>query len=201
MKVDSAVQEDARQALLEMQRYLADEIAPMMAVDAASALLRMPPKYGAAAIQHWLEEQLRAPNQAVTVSRYLYHAVKKFHLFSEFELIDKPAMDRYVAGLSRLVLQLCPDRERDELALRLSRIGKAKTTLSAPVRLLNREMGSEAQEEQLRQALAQEAQGKPKADAKGPAPVSPRASAPYPGPPPGVPAPSPGPPPAPPGPP
>jgi hypothetical protein len=60
VKVDSAVQEDARQALAEMQRYLADEIAPMMAVDAASALLRMPPKYGAAAIQHWLEEQLRA---------------------------------------------------------------------------------------------------------------------------------------------
>jgi hypothetical protein len=176
VKVDSAVQEDARQALLEMQRYLADEIAPMMAVDAASTLLRMPPKYGAAAIQHWLEEQLRAPNQAVTVSRFLYHAVKKFHLFSEFELIDKPAMDRYVAGLSRLVLQLCPDRERDELALRLSRIGDAKTTLSAPVQLLNREMGSEAQEEEIRQALAREAQEEPEDAGRGPAPASPRMS-------------------------
>jgi hypothetical protein len=177
VKVDSAVQEDARQALLEMQRYLADEIAPMMAVDAASALLRMPPKYGAAAIQHWLEDQLRSPNQAVTVSRYLYHAVKKFHLFSEFDLIDKPAMDRYVAGLSRLVLKLCPDRERDELALRLSRIGETKTTLSAPVQLLNREMGSETQEEQIRQAQAQAAHEQSgRAGGQGPAPVSPRMS-------------------------
>jgi hypothetical protein len=149
----------------------------MMAVDAASALLRMPPKYGAAAIQHWLEEQLRAPNQAVTVSRYLYHAVKKFHVFSEFDLIDKQSMGRYVAGLSRLVLQLCPDRERDELALRLSRIGETKTTLSAPVALLNREMGSEAQEEQIRQAQAQDAKkAQSGAIGKGQAPISPRMS-------------------------
>ena len=88
MTTGGTTKEAVREALLDIQRYLADEIAPLMAVDAARVLLRMPPKFGAVAIEHWLEGQLSAPNRAVTVSSYLYHAVKKIHLFSEFKLIE-----------------------------------------------------------------------------------------------------------------
>jgi len=146
----TTTQDKARQALLDIQRYLADEIAPLMAVDAAKTLLRMPPKYGAVAIEHWLESQLSAPNSAVTVSSYLYHAVKKMHLFSECKLVNPAAMNQYVTQLSQSVTHLCPEREQAELRLRLSRIGEAEIKLSAPVRLLNRELGSEAEEQRIK---------------------------------------------------
>ena len=176
MKTDVATQAVAQQALHDIQRYLADEIAPMMAADAAETLLRMPPKVGAAAIEHWLEEQLRAPDRAVAVSRYLYHAIKKFHVFTEFQLIDAKPMQRYLAELSRLMIELCPEREQAELRARLGRIGEAKTALGAPVDLLNREAGSGAEEEQIR--LAEQAyKERSRADQPAVAPASPRVSA------------------------
>jgi hypothetical protein len=148
--------EATRQALVDMQRYLADEIAPMMAVDAASTLLGLPPNYGATAVHHWLEAQLSAPDRAVTVSSYLYHAVKKIHLFSELRLVDPSAMQLYVGQLSRLLVKLCPEREQSELRLRLSRIGESETRLAAPVRLLNREAGTEEEEERIQQVLQEQ---------------------------------------------
>ena len=153
MSTAGTTDDATRQALLDMQRYLADEIAPMMAVDAAAALLRLPPKYGATAVQHWLEAQLSAPDRAVTVSSYLYHAVKKIHLFSELKLVEPAAMQLYVAQLSRLLVGLCPEREQTELKLRLSRIGETETRLAAPVSLLNRESGSEEEEEEIQKVL------------------------------------------------
>jgi hypothetical protein len=175
LTTETAVPEASRRALADIQRYLADEIAPMMAVDAASALVRMPPQYGAAAIGQWLEGQLRAPDQAVTVSRYLYHAVKKLHVLSELKLVDNASMDRYVAELSRLVVRLCPEREQAELRLRLSRLGEAKTTLSNPVALLNREVGSREEEAQIRHAEEQQTRASAaRSDAKASAPSSAR---------------------------
>ena len=143
----------AREAMLDLQRYLADELAPMMAVDAVKILLRMPPKHGALAIQHWLEGQLSAPDRAVTVGNYLYHAVKKIHAFSEMGLINASAMERYAVELSRLVVRMCPEREQTELKVRLSRIGECETKLSAPVQLLNRELGSEEEEQRIQEIL------------------------------------------------
>jgi len=177
MSAGVTTKDGARHALLDMQRYLADEIAPMMAVDSAKTLLRMPPKYGALAIQHWLEGQLAAPDRAVTVGNYLYHAVKKVHAFSEFGLVDPPAMERYVAELSRLVARMCPEREQAELRTRLSRIGESETKLSAPVRLLNREVGSEEDEQRIQQILEEKKRKpSPKNEAGREAIVTPRSA-------------------------
>ena len=66
MSAQTTAQETARQALLDIQRYLADEIPPLMAVDAAEVLLCMPPKYGAAAIRSWIEGQIKSPASSAT---------------------------------------------------------------------------------------------------------------------------------------
>lgn len=177
MKVDTATA-DAREALLDFQRYLADEIAPMMAAHAAKVLMGMPPNYGVEAIERWLQSQLSSPNQAVTVSRYLYHAVKKIHHFSEVNLVDQRVASRYLADLSPLVVRLCPEREQAELLAKLSRIGESTTTLDNPVRLLNREVGNEAEEQQIKRARRQQANADPsRADRQVALPVSPRRTA------------------------
>ncbi len=156
MSADGANQAVAREALQEIQRYLADQLAPMMVVDAANVLLRMPPKVGAAAIRQWVESQLSAPDRAVTVGGYLYHSVKKFHVLSECQLVEPAAMERYLSELSRIVVQMCPEREQAELRAKLSRIGEVRTTLSETVRLLNRETGTEEQEQRLKQIIEEQ---------------------------------------------
>jgi hypothetical protein len=150
---NAAAQEDAKRAMIEVQRYLADEIAPMMAADAAAVLVRMPPKYGAVVVRSWIEAQLRTPDRAVPVSSYVYHAMKKLHHLAELRVVEAKEMSRYVADLSRMVVRLCPEAEQTDLRLQLSRIAEAETTLSAPVQLLNRELSSAAEETRLRQTL------------------------------------------------
>lgn len=158
MSAGGTTLESGRQALVDIQRYLADEIAPLMAIDAARTLAGMEPKYGAAAIQQWLENQLAVPDRAVSVSSYLYHAIKKIHLFSELKLVDPAAIDPYVAQLSLLVVRMCPEGEQAGLRMKLSRLGESETKLSAPVKLLNRERGSEEEEEQIDRVLEQQKQ-------------------------------------------
>jgi hypothetical protein len=156
MTAGVTTKEAAREALLETQRYLADEIAPMMAVEAIETLLRMPSEYGALAIKHWLEGQLSAPDRAVTVGNYLYHAVKKIYAFAEYGLIDPRSIKRYIAELSRLVARQCPEREQAELRMKLSRIGECETKLSAPLRLLHRELGNQEDEQRIARIVKEE---------------------------------------------
>ncbi len=167
---DTTAQEAAKRAMIEVQRYLADEIAPMMAADAADVLLRMPPKYGAIVLRSWIEAQLSAPDRAVPVSSYVYHAVKKLHHLAELHVVDPKAMARYVAELSRIVVRLCPEGEQTDLRLKLSRIAEAETTLSAPVRLLNREMGSARVEAELKRTLEHQEESRPRAADAAPSP-------------------------------
>ncbi len=170
---DAAAQDAAKRALHEVRRYLADEIAPMMAADSVGMLLRLPPEHGAAIVREWLEAQLSSPNRAATVSSYLYHSVKKLHHLAELGLVERKGMDRYVAGLSRFLVRLCPEGEQTDLRLKLSRISEAETTLSAPVRLLNRERGSAASEQKIRQALEHQKQEEERRQERRP-PASPR---------------------------
>lgn len=139
MSADTRTPESVRQAFAEMQRYLADEIAPLMAAEAAEVIVALPAKVGAEIIWRWLETQLTAPDRVTSVSGYVYHAVKKFHQLGEVGVVDPRKMDRYVSELSRVVVRLVPEREQTELRLKLSRIAEVRTTLAAPVSLLNRE--------------------------------------------------------------
>ena len=170
---DTTAQDAAKRALIEVQRYLADEIAPMMAAEAAGVLVRMPPKYGAAVLRNWIEAQLQAPGRTAPVSSYVYHAVKKLHHLAELRVVDAKAMARYVAELSRIVVRLCPEGEQTDLRLKLSRIAEAETTLSAPVALLNREMGTAAEEAEIKQTLERRIEDVSRPSA-GPPPASPR---------------------------
>ncbi|HEX4824423.1 MAG TPA: DUF4388 domain-containing protein [Candidatus Polarisedimenticolaceae bacterium] len=130
-----------RQAADELQRYLSDEIAPMMAVEYFEQLMPHPPEITAKIIAHWVQAQHHKPGERVTSADLIYHALKKLSLLSELELVRRATMMRSIHEVSRLLVQVCPAGQRDELRLRLSHLGETTTVLSSRAEFLHREAG------------------------------------------------------------
>ena len=122
-----------RQALYDLQRYLSDQLAPMMVADAVELLLRCPPQLVANEIQGWVDAQFRAPDPGLTVSDCVYHAMKKLHLMAEFDLIEKQMLEAYMEGLGEIVVGLCPEGDRDFLRDNLHRLGQIEDATASPV--------------------------------------------------------------------
>ena len=93
------VDPQVREALWDLQRYLSDEVAPMMVTDSIEVLLRCHPKVAAEEIHGWLSNQTTGPASDAPVSDCLFHAMKKLHLMAEFNLIEEELLDRYLSAL------------------------------------------------------------------------------------------------------
>jgi len=128
-----------RQALYDLQRYLSDQLAPMMVADAVELLLRCPPQLVANEIQGWVSAQFRAPDPGLTVSDCVYHAMKKLHLMAEFDLIEKQTLETYMEGLGEIVVALCPEGDREFLRQNLHRLGEVDDATVSPVAVLHRQ--------------------------------------------------------------
>ncbi|HKQ62492.1 MAG TPA: DUF4388 domain-containing protein [Candidatus Polarisedimenticolaceae bacterium] len=129
---------EVRQALYDLGRYFSDELAPLMAVDSVEVLLGCPPQLVASQIRAWVESQYRQLSSGVPVSDCIYHALKKIHLMSEFELIGHEQLERYLKELGGLVLEFCPADERESLQQSLGSLGETAPTHAAAVQMLHR---------------------------------------------------------------
>ncbi len=131
-----------RHVAYELQRYLSDAIAPMMAVELFEELVPHPPELAARIIAEWIQSQQRGPNGGASSSDLVFHALKKLSVLSELELVRRETMMRYIQEISRVLVQACPAADRDELKIRLSRLGEGKTVLAAHAEFLHREAGT-----------------------------------------------------------
>ena len=131
---------EAREALVDLQRYLSDSLAPMMVADAINLLLDYPADLAANEIQAWTTAQFRSARPA-PVSDYLYHAVEKIHALGQYHLVPKDSLLRYIDELKPLVLALCPSVDQELLAQNFSRLGATESILAAPVEILRRQGG------------------------------------------------------------
>jgi hypothetical protein len=122
---------ELEEALVELQQYLSDAVAPLIVSDSVLLLMKYPPEVVANAIRTWTGAQYRRGSAAaVPISDYLYHTLKKIHLMGEFRLIAQEPLDAYLAGLRPLILQLCPAEDRAMLIENLGRLGEATVTIS-----------------------------------------------------------------------
>ena len=122
---------ELQEALVELQQYLSDAVAPLIVVDSVQLLMRYPPDVVANAIRAWTGAQYRRGGAAsVPVSDYLYHTLKKIHLMAEYRLVPQEPLEVYLAGLRPLILQLCPAEDRAMLIENLGRLGEAPATIS-----------------------------------------------------------------------
>jgi hypothetical protein len=136
--VDPQVQE----ALWDLQRYLSDEVAPMMVTDSIEILLRCPPEVAADEIRGWLSNQTTGPAADAPVSDCLFHAMKKLHLMAEFNLIAEELLDRYLGALGNIVLGFCPEQDRQLLRNNFESLSQAVDSATASrVEFLHRQVG------------------------------------------------------------
>ncbi|MEO6324727.1 MAG: DUF4388 domain-containing protein [Thermoanaerobaculia bacterium] len=132
------------EALLELQQYLSDNLAPLMVAESISILLEQPASLAALHIEAWAAGQYKGPGASVPASDYLFHAVKKIHLMGEYKLVPAAKLARYLAELGDILDACCPEGDRQLLAENLGRLGQTGTMLSSPVSMLHRQMGAES---------------------------------------------------------
>jgi hypothetical protein len=116
---------ELQEALIELQQYLSDSVAPLIVADSIQLLMKYPPGVVASAIQAWTGAQYRhGPGAAAPVSDYLFHCLKKIHLMAEFNLVAREPLAAYVDQLKVLVLGFCPAEDRELLRENLARLGE-----------------------------------------------------------------------------
>jgi hypothetical protein len=135
---------EVKEALLELQRYLSDSLAPLMVADSVNLLLDYPAALAANEIQAWTVAQFRGRTQNVPIADFLYHAVEKLHAMGQYELVPRDALRRYLDDLGNALLAFCPPVDRDILRQNLGRLGQAESVLAAPVEMLRRQGGTGA---------------------------------------------------------
>lgn len=148
-----AMKPEVRAALNDFQRYLSDQIAPLMALDAIETVIRQPPEVAAAEIHAWTSTQFRGPGAQIPISDYLFHAVKKIQHFADLDLVPAQKITTFLEALRPRVLDLCPPEDRQFLDKNLSAIGKSRTD-DTSTHVVYRQPGTET-----KLATAREAEG------------------------------------------
>ena len=123
-------QEDAQriaEAQLQFSRYLSDEIAPMIFADAAEVFFKAPPELMAREVHSWIGNQLQGP-QPSPVSDYLLHSARKIYHLGDLELIPKDELKQFMDRLTPLLVGICPQADRTELAENFGRLGISETS-------------------------------------------------------------------------
>jgi len=134
---------EVRLALFELQRYLSDELAPMMAAGSVEILLDCPPQIVGSAIQGWVVAQYRGPGASVPVSDYLFHSAKKIHLMAQLDLLPKEPTEKFLEGLAQVLIGMCPQEDRGMLRTNLRNLGETESDVAAsPVEIVHRQAGS-----------------------------------------------------------
>ena len=105
-----------REALEDLQGYLADHLAPLLVADAIEVLLDYPPALTAEQLRIWAFFQFQGRGGTTPVSDLLYHAIKKIQQLEEHHLVPGDRFERYLAGLAVALLAACPEGERERLA-------------------------------------------------------------------------------------
>ena len=134
---------EIKEALYELQQYLSDRLAPLMVADSLGMLVALPPELVAAEIQTWISAQYRGAGAQVPISDYLFHALRKIHEVGDFRLIPEAAVAAYFQELKVLLLEFCPEGDRELLRTNLNHLGASTAGPPPPVEFLHRQPGGE----------------------------------------------------------
>ncbi len=139
---DRIREEDVREALWELGRYLSDELAPLMAADSIRTLMACPPQLAGKAIYDWASSQNRGVHQQLSFSDCAFHSLKKVRHIGELDLVPRPAIEEFIGQLAQLLLEHCPAGERERFAESLGHLGDGESSLASTVHFLHRPPGS-----------------------------------------------------------
>ena len=138
---DRVREEEVRESLWELGRYLSDELAPLMAADSIRTLMLCPPQLAAKAIVDWAATQNRGVHAHLTFSDCAFHSLKKIRHIGELDLVPRAAIEEFIAELVRLLLEHCPSVERERFAESMGHLGDGESSLASTVQFLHRPPG------------------------------------------------------------
>lgn len=133
-----------REAFEDLDRYLADQVAPLFVTDAVEVLLELPPEVTAEALHVWALGQSRIRSGGESIADLDYHALKKIQLFEEFALLPAERFAGFLAGVAEQLLLLAPEGEREALAHRLAYLRQMPGHATPTVGHLHRAPGTGA---------------------------------------------------------
>lgn len=139
---DGNLTPEIRSALLDFQRYLSDELAPLMALDSIEKVISLPPEVAAGQIKSWIGGQYRGRGAEIPVSDYLFHAVKKIHHFAALQLVPEKKISAYLMALRVPILEMCPPADRQFLEQNLEVVGDP-TPVGGGAEIVYRQPGTE----------------------------------------------------------
>src|SRR5438876_8528508 len=128
-------------ALVDIQRYLLDEIPPLTATDAVQTLMGFPPDLMMRQINVWALEQGRI--QGAGMADCLFHALKKVHMISTLKLIEQGPLERYLNRVIPIALAACPPADREALKANLATL-RESLHFSTPIAVEIERFGSGA---------------------------------------------------------
>src|SRR5215470_2188592 len=133
---DQTPSPEVREALEELQQYLADNIPPLVVADSVRLLLRYPPELIATSIHAWA---LGQRDTSVPLSDYLYHGAKKIYLMGDFRLVPPEPFEEFMTGLKNALLDYCPDADRVILTNSLEHLSDAANVPTTQVDMIFRQ--------------------------------------------------------------
>lgn len=140
--VPEATSPEVREAIEELHLYLSDILPPLVVADAVKLLVQCPASLTASNVRSWTVLQHRSGSD-IPVSDYIFYALRKIFLVGQYRLVPEEPFDRFLEELKSLVLDFCPESEREALREKLARLPEALETLTASVDALIRHRAGE----------------------------------------------------------
>ena len=147
-------------AAFEFQRYLSDQVPPLMIEEEFGILLGSPPAALVEATMYWVT-QTRRPQTATAIADLILHAVRKIALMGEFDLVPRPALRAFLDDYCRRIIEHCPVSERPRLLQAFPALIEFKTPAppAPPVRGAAMQAATARRMEVFLDQLAKEAPG------------------------------------------
>jgi hypothetical protein len=124
-----------RDALEELQSYLADNLPPLLVADSIGLLIDYPPGLTAEQLRAWAAFQYQGRRGQTPLADLLYHATKKIQQLEEMNLVPKERFDAFLTGLVAALVEACPPEERERF---LGLLRHLRETVGAVTGLVSR---------------------------------------------------------------
>lgn len=127
-----------REALDELDLYLADQLAPLLVADSIASLLSHSPGFTAEQLARWAFDQVNLRPGELAVAEVLFHALRKVHQIHELGLVADARYPPFLQSVAAELLRRCPDEGRERFASLLAQLGAGTARARTPAPALAR---------------------------------------------------------------
>lgn len=127
-----------REALEDLEGYLADRLAPLLVADSIEQLLDYPAELTAEQLRLWSLFQFQARGGETGLADLLFHALKKVQQLEELDLVPRERFAGYLGSVANAMAERCPPEARDRFLMLIEHLRETVGRSGALVEHLHR---------------------------------------------------------------